>query len=367
MEAVLLLMAVIAAFALFGLMAGMEATARQIVESQRMDRIVVNPRKVPLTVGMTDKIAKIEGVVAAAAWTGFGGYYRTPQNFVFIDAVNEDARRARSELPLTAVQWDQLFANPTGIFVSRTEARKLGLKAGDRLPVSVAAGALASNAPSLDFNVLGIVDDEPVRDGRMILGNFRYVDMQRAPLNKPVSFWVAVSDPNKGAQIAAGIDHYFANSGSPTASITFRDAEQNMANSGVPLSAMTWGAGTAGLFMILFLVGNAIAQSVRERIPELAVLKTVGFSDGRVMALVLAESLVPCVLGAVLGIALVQPVAAVPRAYLPGPFSHFPAPTLGLTLQGLMIGAAVVLAFLSSAVPILRLRRLNVPAALARR
>lgn len=366
-EAVLVLLAVTTAFALFGLMAGMEATARQIVASKRMDRIVVNPRKAALTVAMTDKIAKMEGVVAAGAWTGFGGYYRTPQNSIFVDAVNEETRRARSELPLSAAQWDQLFANPTGIFVSRKEAAKLGLKQGDRLPVSVAAGTLANNAASLDFIVLGIVDDEPMRDGRMILGNFRYVDTQRSDSQKRVSFWVAVSDPQMGAQIASTIDRYFANSGSPTASITFRDAEQNMANSGVPLSVMTWGVGTAGLFMILFLVGNAIAQSVRERIPELAVLKTVGFSDRGIMGLVIAEALVPCVLGALLGMAAVSPLAAVPRAYLAGQFSRLPAPALDLTLQGLMIGAAVLLALLGAAAPVLRLRRLNVPDALARR
>jgi putative ABC transport system permease protein len=366
-EAVLLLLAVTAAFTLFGLMVGMDTTAREIVASKRRDRIVVNARKVPLTIAMTDKIAKMDGVVAAGAWTGFGGYYRQPQNFLFVDAVHESARRARPELPLSAAQWDRLFANPTGVFVSRTEAAKLGLKEGDRLPVSVDPGVLANNARSLDFDVLGIVDDEPDRGGRMILGNFHYVDKERSPLRNQVSFWVAVKDPERGAQVAASIDHYFANSGSPTTSITFRDAEQNMANSGVPLNAVTWSVGGAGLFMILFLVGNAIAQSVRDRTPELAVLKTLGFSDWRLTGLVLGEALVPCVSGALLGMSLASPVASVPRSYLSAAFSRMPAPTLTLTVHGLAIGAAVLLAIISAVVPVVQLRRLNVPAALARR
>ena len=366
-ETALVLCAVTAAFTLFGLMAGMQATVNEVVESKRMDRIVVNARQVPLTLPMVDRIAAMEGVAAAGAWSGFFGYYREPQNVVFIDAVHETARAARPELPLTPVQWDALFANPTGVFVSRTQAARLGLKKGDRLPVSVEPGILADNSRSLTFEVLDIVPDEPDRAGRMILGNFNYVNQERAPDRRQVAFWVAVRDPAEGAQIAASIDRYFANSGSPTSSITFRDAEQNMANSGIPLDAMTWGVGGAGLFMILFLVGNAIAQSVRERIPEFAVLRTLGFPEWRLMELVIAEALVPCVTGAVLGMVLAARVAAVPRSYLHGEFVRMPLPTLTPTVQWLAIGAAVVLAVLSTVVPILRLLSLNVPAALARR
>jgi putative ABC transport system permease protein len=365
-EATLVLLAVTAAFTLFGLMVGMDTTVHQVVASKRMDRIVVNARQVPLTIALTDKIAKMDGVAAAGAWTGFSGYYREPQNFVFVDAVHESSRNARPELPLTSPQWDALFANPTGVFVSRTHARMLGLKKGDHLPVSVDPGTLADNSRSLNFEVLGIVDDEPDRQGMMILGNFNYVDRERSPDRKQVSFWVAVKDPAKGAQIAASIDHYFANSGSPTTSITFRDAEQNMSNSGVPINAMTWGVGGAGLFMILFLVGNAIAQSVRDRTPEFAVLKTLGFPEWRITILVLAEALVPCITGAVVGMALASRVAAVPRSFLTGTFARMPAPTLTPTVQGMAIGTAVLLAILSALVPVLRLRRLSVPAALAR-
>ena len=292
-ETALLLLAMTAAFTLFGLMAGMDATVHRVVASKRMDRIVVNARQVPLTLGMADRIAKMGGVAAVGAWTGFSGYYREPQNFVFVDAVHESVREARPELPLTPAQWDMLFAHPTGVFVSRTHAAMLGLKPGDTLPVSVALGTLADNARSLNFEVLGIVDDEPDRGGMMILGNFHYVDGERSSDHKQVSFWVAVKDPAKGAQIAVAMDHYFANSGSPTSSITFRDAEQNMSNSGIPINVMTWGIGGAGLFMILFLVGNAIAQSVRDRTSDFAVLKTFGFTGGRVTGLIFAEALVP--------------------------------------------------------------------------
>lgn len=366
-EMVLLLLAVTAAFTLLGLIAGMDATVHQVVASKRMDRIVVNARQVPLTLSMTDKIAKIGGVTAVGAWTGLSGYCREPQNFVFVDAVHESVRRARPELPLTAAQWDMLFAHPTGVFVSRTHATILGLKPGDPFPVSVGPGTLTDNARSLNFEVLGIVDDEPDRGGMMILGNFNYVDGERSPDRKQVSFWVAVKDPRKGAQIAASIDHNFANSGAPTSSITFRDAEQNMSNSGIPINVMSWGIGGAGLFMILFLVGNAIAQSVRDRTSEFAVLKTVGFTGGRVMGLIFTEALVPCITGATLGLILASRVAAVPRSFLTGTFARMPAPSLTPAVEGLAIGSAIILALVSAFVPVLRLRRTGISAPLSRR
>jgi putative ABC transport system permease protein len=349
-EALLVLLAVTAAFTLFGLMVGMDAAVHQVVASKRMDRIVVNARRVPLTIATTDQIAKLDGVAAAGAWTGFGGYYREPHNFVFVDAVHENVRKARPELPLTAAQWEMLFANPTGVFVSRTHAAMLGLKRGDPLPVSVGPGTLADNSRSLNFKVLDIVDDEPDRGGMMILGNFHYVDAERSPDRKQVCFWVAVKDPAKGTKIAATIDHYFANSGSPTSSITFRDAEQNVSNSGIPITVMTWGIGGAGLFMILFLVGNAIAQSVRDRTSEFAVLKTLGFHDWHVTGFIFAEALAPCIIGTALGLALASRVEAIPRSFLTGAFARMPAPTLTLAVQGLAIGAAIVLAILSTSV-----------------
>ena len=60
----------------------------------------------------------------------------------------------------------------------------------------------------------------------------------------------------------------------------------------------------AVLFTLLFLTANTMMQSVRERTPELAVLKTLGFSDGKVLTLVLIEALLLCMFAAAVGLAL---------------------------------------------------------------
>jgi ABC-type antimicrobial peptide transport system permease subunit len=62
----------------------------------------------------------------------------------------------------------------------------------------------------------------------------------------------------------------------------------------------------AVFFTLLLLTGNTMAQAVRERIPELAVLKTIGFTDATVLVLVLAESVLLIVLAGCLGLAIAQ-------------------------------------------------------------
>ena len=99
-------------------------------------------------------------------------------------------------------------------------------------------------------------------------------------------------------------------------------------------------------------------QSVRERIPELAVLKTLGFTDANVLGLVLAESLLLCAIGALLGLAASYGVLPIIKRGLQGvelsPLALLPG-----------IGVAVLLALIVGLPPALRAKRLNIVDALA--
>jgi putative ABC transport system permease protein len=117
----------------------------------------------------------------------------------------------------------------------------------------------------------------------------------------------------------------------------------------------------AVLFTLLFLTGNTMMQSVRERTPELAILKTVGFSDGAVTALVLIESTMLCVLAAALGLAAAAAVFPVTAALGIG------GSTLPLRVVAFGLAMAVILALASGAPPAWRARRLVIVDALAGR
>jgi putative ABC transport system permease protein len=118
--------------------------------------------------------------------------------------------------------------------------------------------------------------------------------------------------------------------------------------------------------MILFLVGNSIAQSVRERRVEFAVLKTIGFSDAGLTLLVAVEAMTPCLLGAALGTGVATGFAAIfPRLIPPG--VGVPAPAVGPAVLATALAAAGLVAALAAAIPAGRIARTDIAAALCGR
>jgi putative ABC transport system permease protein len=373
-EAILVCLAVTAAFTLFGLILGLRATYQGLVESTRMDRLEVDPRfptanGLRLPLAMRDQIARMDGVSAVGAYYILRGQYQDPHNTFRIRLVDEGMRYAWSELPLSPRQWDRLFSTPTGVLVSRNAAQQWNLKEGDVLPITAPSETRADGSKAWEFHVLAIVDDIPTRTGGFVLGNYKYFDQSR-PLQdqgNPMAFRVAILDPARANEISLQIDRLFANSGTPTTTIPEKSNEQFAVDSGISAASVIWPVAGAGLFMILLLTANAIAQSVRERIPEFAVLKTLGFQDGTLSSLVFLEAAIPCLLGGVLGTALAAALTQWPVSYLPRDLTDLPKPNMSPAVLVSAMACVVVLALVSSAIPVLRLRRLSVIDALAGR
>jgi putative ABC transport system permease protein len=171
-------------------------------------------------------------------------------------------------------------------------------------------------------------------------------------------FEMRVSDPSQASAISSRIDALFANSPNETKTQPADDFTMAFVKQFGDIGFVLRAILGAVFFALLFLTGNTMMQSVRERIPELAVLKTLGFGDGKVLGLVLAESLLLCAIAAAIGLALsfaalpiirmgLQGVQLSPKALIPG------------------IGAAVLLALIVGMPPALRAMRLNIVDALA--
>jgi putative ABC transport system permease protein len=137
------------------------------------------------------------------------------------------------------------------------------------------------------------------------------------------------------------------------------------ATAAVNVAAVTRRVALVGLFMILLLTAHGMAQSVRERLSEFAVLKTVGYSDAGVIALVFAEALAPAILGAALGLGAAALLSERIPALLPG--LGLPEPYLSPAVIGEALTAAALLALLSVVLPARSLKRLYVAAILAGR
>jgi putative ABC transport system permease protein len=368
---ILTILSVMVAFALLGMMIGFKSSLSHLVDTARPDRIMVNSRfGADLPEAMHDQIAHIPGVLHVASLGSLFGYYQNRRNNAFVLMVDSDMRAVWPELGLTPQQYGQLKANPTGAFYSRATAQRWKLKPGDTFPIITPTIARADGTQVWPIHVLGIVDDIPTITNGFAVGSLTYLDQARALADryKVVQFRVIVADPKRGDAMAKLIDQNFANSGTPTRSISEKTAIENVAGGagGIDFPFVMEAIAGAGLFMSLFLTGNSIAQSVRERIPEFAVLKTIGFSDSGVMALVVAEAAIPCLVGGFLGMALASWVAAIFPRLLP-PNVGFPAPYMSASVYGIAFVCAALVALISAAPPALRIGRLDVATALSGR
>ena len=368
---VLTLLSVVVAFALFGMMIGFKASFSHLVDSARADRIYVSSRFAGgLPYSMVDQVARIPGVTHVANQGGIGGYYQNPRNNIGIQMIDSSMHQVWPELPLTSAQYGALAANRTGAIFSRTMALKYKFKKGDVFPIKAPGIPRADGTQAWTFTILDVVDDIDTQPAGFAVGNLTYLNESRvaAQRNTGGSIRLLVADPARGDAIAKQIDLAFANSGTPTRSISEKAAYENATGGGggIDYPFVMMSIAGAGLFMILFLTGNAIAQSVRERIPEFAALKTIGFSDTGVMALVFAEAVIPCLLGAGLGMGLATWVGANFTRLLP-PGIGFPALYMSASVYGWALCFAVLVALVSAVIPATRIARLDVAAALSRR
>jgi putative ABC transport system permease protein len=278
-------------------------------------------------------------------------------------------RQGWSELPVSSAQWDQLFSRPLGVLVSQKLATRFNLKPGDPFPIVSQSGLRADGDVAWRFEVLAVIPEVESFETGVMIGNYGYVDNAR-PLGKQGIVWgfrLAVTDPAHATAIANRIDRYFGNSATPTLTVPARIAAENMAHSSMDMANKTLFIAGAGLFMVLFVTANGIAQSVRDRIPEFAVLETIGFRHNGIVALVFAEAAAQCLPGAILGMALASVLARWPLRFLPSQLAGMPAPTLSPVVFTWALLFAVLLAFASSAIPAYRLRDLRVADALAGR
>ena len=375
LETLLVWVAISAAFALLGLMIGLYVHTQRTLSQMHMDRLYVVMRfpdqpYTGLPIALERQIARIDGVSGAGASRNVWGYHGDPHDNAGVMAVDEGMAQGWPEAPLTKSQWRQLFATRDGIFVSRKAAARWTLKAGDRFLLTVTTPIRGDGNPSWEFHVLDIVPDSPIWDQGLILGNYHYIDDTLPPGKQGLGnmFYVAVSDAARSVEISHRIDAHFANSGSATFTVPHRLDAEGLVNSNVNITAVTLCIAAAGMFMILFLTANALMRSVQERMPEFAVLMTVGYRFRQLAWLVAAEAAFPCLLGAFMGTALAALLVRVPAAML-GPDlrrmiarSDIPAQVLGLALL-----CALILALVSSILPLVRLRRLSVTDALAGR
>ncbi|MDE0053149.1 MAG: FtsX-like permease family protein [Gammaproteobacteria bacterium] len=315
-----------------------------------IDRLVVSPKYSiidPLPVNHQRSIATVPGVEAVTHADWFGGIYQEPRNFFPKFPVDPEGYFSiYSERVIAPEQLAAFRDTRTGAVVSAGLAERFGWKIGDRIPIEGDIYPKRDGSRLWEFDLVGIYRGQPDDpDPGVFLFQYDYFDEARQFGHGGVGwFIVRVGNPEKAAEIASAIDAMFENSINATRTATEDDSQREFAKQFGNIGLITTGILGAVFFTILLLTANTMAQALRDRIPELAVLKTFGFTDGTVGSLVLAEAILLCVAGGALGIGLAAGVQGFLSVYLEpviGPIAvDWPIIAQGLALA-VLLGAIV--------------------------
>lgn len=363
------LLAIVVAFSLFGVLAAVREALSAGVAAANADRLVVRQKVSliqPLPISYQSRLETIDGVVAVAHANWFGGIYQEPKNFFPQLAVDpRQYLKLYPELTLPDAQRKAWFADRTGAIVGRSTARRFHFKVGDRVPIQGTFNRKADGPNVWDFTIDGIYDGaNKSTDTTQFLFHYDYLNEAKAPPQDLVGWYIVrIADPSKAAELSDRIDATFANSMYETKTATEQQFAKSFADQIGDTGAIVSAIVTAVFFTLLLVTGNTMAQSVRERTSELAVLKTLGFGNGRVVALILAESLLLAIVGGGLGLLLARPLVAGLHAALASVL-----PILYLPDRAFAVGAVFVIALglLTGAIPALMAMRLRIVDALRR-
>jgi putative ABC transport system permease protein len=307
----LTLLSILIAFLLFGMLQGVNSAFKETIARSNVNRLVVT-NKISITESLPyaymQQIEALPGVERVSHESWFGPYYQDPKNFVAAFPVEPE--REFPAHPEYQVPKDQLTAlenTRDGAIVGAGLAKKYGWKIGDHIPLHSTIWVKAADGNSdWDFTIVGLYEDpaDRSREDAMFF-NYKYFDEARSFAKGTVGWYiVVVKDPSQSAQVAQEIDRHFANSPDETKTQTEKEFQQSFMKQIGDINLIVTYILFAVFFALLFAVGSTVMQAVREQVPELAVLKTLGFSDTRMLVLVLVQSLTLCIVAALLGLGL---------------------------------------------------------------
>jgi putative ABC transport system permease protein len=362
----LVLLQVVVAFALFGVMQGLKSGVERSIANTRADVLFVGSAAnggSPLPMSYLERLKSLPGVQEVSFADGILGTYQRPTDFVFALAL------APSKIWLTLVpevfqvqpkDLEALRKTRDGVLITTDIGKKYGWHVGDRIPLK--SNTMQMNGSGTwNFQIVGTVIDHEPGEAGFIVANYDYLNEARA-LNKGTvrNFYVVISDPKRAAEMSDAIDHMFANSSNETNTGSFREGAQQELRSIGDLNFLIRAVMGAVLVALLFSITTIMMQTIRERTPELAVLKTLGFTDRSIFMMVVGESLLLCMAAALMGLALATAVFPYSAKFVPGL-------SMPLSVVGFGVIGSVLVALITAGPPASRAARLQVVDALAGR
>jgi putative ABC transport system permease protein len=364
----LTLLSIFVAFLLFGFLCTIKEAFTAGVTMAGADRLIVRHKvSLMMTLPVTYKarMERIPGVAAATHFTWFNGIYQNePKNFFgSLPAEPEPFLAIYPEYKLPEDQKQAWLKSRTGAIVGRSLVSRFKWKIGDRVSLTSPIWPRKGDG-AWEFDIVGIYDGaKKGTDTSGFYFRYDYFDEGRARGEGLVGWYgVRVHDPDRAEAVAKAIDEEFANSPYETKAEPEGAFMQGFASQIGDIGKILISILSAVFFTILLVVGNTMAQAVRERTQELGVLKSMGFTNELVLGLVLFES---CLIAAVGGLAGLGAAWLATAGGSPVPAM---LPVFFLPPRYLLIGVGLVggLGLVAGILPALQAMRLQIAVALRR-
>lgn len=302
------LLSIFIAFLLFGILMTIRMAFTFGVDIAGLDRLVLIHKVtliMPLPVSYQNRLQQTRGVDIVTHQSWFGGIYQDPSNFFANMAVEpEPFLKIYKEFRVPPDQVAAWMKDRQGAIIGRDLAERFGWKVGDRVPLT-ATIYQPKEGQTWEFNISGIYDGDDGVDKTNFFFRYDYLDENRRGGQGTVGWYVVkIADPSQSVELSRTFDEMFANSAAETKTTTEKGFVEGFAKQIGDISTIMIAISSTVLFMFGLVAASTMAQSVKERTSEFAVLKTLGFSGGSILTLVLTESLFIAFTGGLLGLGL---------------------------------------------------------------
>ena len=367
---ILTLLSVIMAFLLFGLLQSLSHIFNAGADFGGATRLMTQARvsfTQPLPLSMVPKLEAVPGVARVAYSQWFGGIWQTNTQ-VFTFAV--DPQRYHDVYPewvMPEEQWKAFADTRTAMIAGKLLADQYGWKVGQKIPLSSNIYPQKNGSKSWAFDLVGIYDGKDEnwkKQTNAVFINHDYFDEANLFGKGRTNFYILkLAEGGNAEAISKTSDASFENSPDETKTQTEKEFNLSFVKQIGDIGLIVRWILFAVFFTLLLVVGNTMAQGVRERVPELAVLKTLGFSDGSMLGFVLAEALVLCLAGGLVGMVLATMLGAMVEKASGGQFQL----RVDAFVWAVGIAAILLMSVAVGLLPALRARRLKIVDALAAR
>jgi putative ABC transport system permease protein len=367
------LLSILAAFLLFGLLDSVRMAfanaGGSIVGADRLVTMSKVSFTLSLPKSLLPRIQAVPGVAEVSYANWFGGVYQEPRNFFPNEAVADNFLDLYPEWIMPAEQRKAFKATRTGAIVGQSLADRFHWKLGDKIPLQATIFPKKDGSNTWIFDLVGIyhVRDEKLKGQENVMFfNWDYLNEAARFAGNSTVGWYAekLADRGQADAVAQAVDRLSADSDHETKTQSEQSFTTALVSQFANIGLIVGAIMAAVFFTLVLLTGNTMAQAVRERVPELAVLKTIGFSNQSVLGLVLAESVLLLLLGGSIGVAVSGIVVDVVRAKLG---DQLPLARLDSTIWLSGLALMVVIGLVVGALPAVRGMRLRIVDALSGR